>query len=360
MGGSPYASSLGRLEVHFPQFLTGDQILTLAQTRDLDEVAKRLEGTVYGPEIVRAAASLSGANLLEVAINRNFVRRNRLALDAAPFAGKPVISAYLRRWDIQNIELILSAKAEGRPVTETETFLVSSRDQPAGLVAGPMTLDDFRLLLQQPSLEAIAQALVRFGYGGPLLPLMEIYGQTHDIFPLMAALDRDYYDRLLRSVRFFQGDEGVVRRFLRNEIDVRNVLLLLKAKDSEVPVDLLQDRFIDGGTLTRAQVPDLYGARSVPELAQQLAGRFPAVAEGTELYVKQKSLTGYETALHRERAVTEVKRMRAFPLSLVVLFTYLYLLELERSDLRRLIYGTLYGVPADEVDAALVVPKLVP
>jgi V/A-type H+-transporting ATPase subunit C len=176
----------------------------------------------------------------------------------------------------------------------------------------------------------------------------------------MTALDRDYYDRLLRSVRFFQGDEGIVRRFLRNELDVRNILLLLKAKDAEVSLDLVQDRFLDGGSLTRSQLPDLYNARSVPELAQQLSGRFPGLSEGNEVYAREQSLTGYETTLQRERAVVEVKRMRAFPLSLVVLFTYLYLSELERSDLRRIIYGILYQVPADQVNAALVVPKIPP
>src|SRR5258707_13835116 len=116
--------------------------------------------------------------MLEIAINRTFVERNRQAYESASFAGKPIVGAYLRRWDIENIAIVLSARAQGRTVSEAEAFLVSSRDIPAGLFAGVMTLDDFRHLLDQPTLEATVAALVRFGYGSTLLPLLEGYSRS--------------------------------------------------------------------------------------------------------------------------------------------------------------------------------------
>ncbi|EQD27418.1 V-type ATP synthase subunit C, partial [mine drainage metagenome] len=184
MAGSPYASALGRFKALQPTLLTKDAVSALARAKDLSDILKLLEPTVYGPELVRAGATYRGTAVLEVAINHVFVRRQRLLIEAASFAGKPVMRAYLRRWDIENIGLILSAKAEGRPVSETESFLVSSREIPAGLFAGTMGLDDFRSLLALPTLDAVATQLVRYGYGGVLLPLLETYARTHDIFPL--------------------------------------------------------------------------------------------------------------------------------------------------------------------------------
>ncbi|MCI4322268.1 MAG: V-type ATPase subunit, partial [Thermoplasmata archaeon] len=266
MAGSPYASALGRLKAHLPAMLPKESYGPLVAATDVAEVVKLLEPTPYGAEIARSAASYQGAQLLEVAINRTFVQRNRLAYDAAPFAGRPIVGAYLRRWDIQNIGLILSAKAQGRPVGETETALVSSREIPAGLFAGTMTIDDFRLLLQQPSLDAIAQSLVKFGYGAVLLPRMEAYNRSHDVFPLLSALEHDYYAHLLESARFYQGDEWVIRQFLQDEIDLRNVLLVLKGLDAGLPLEPVQERFLDGGTLPRSTLPELYNARSVGEI----------------------------------------------------------------------------------------------
>jgi len=293
-----------------------------------------------------------------VALNRLFVKRQRLLLESASYAGKPLVQAYLRRWDLENIALLLSSKAEGRPVQEAEVFLVSSREVPAGLLSGVLTLDDYRGLLALPTIEAVASGLVKFGYGGALLPLLEAYQSSHDIFPLLQALDRDYYARLLDSGRFFQGDEWVIREFLRSEIDVRNVLLLLKGKDGGLPIEAVLDRFIDGGTLARDRVADLYSTRSVPELVAQLGSRHPALAEGLEPYAAQHSLVPFQTALVRERTVRELKRLRSFPLSICILFTFMLLAELERADLRKIVYGKLYDVPAPELERSLLVPHL--
>ncbi len=358
MSGSPYASALGRLKAHLPSYLPKEFYQRLLAAKDMGEVTKLLEPTPYGPAIVQAATSYSGATLLEIAINRTFVQRNRQAYESASFAGKPIVGAYLRRWDIENIALILSAKAQGRAVSEAEAFLVSSREIPAGLFAGVMTLDDFRQLLDQPTLEATVTALVKYGYGSLLLPLLEGYSRSHDIFPLVQTLERDYYARLFESLKFFQGDEWVVRQFVQGEVDVRNILLLLKGKDASLEAELVAERWIDGGTLPKTVVPELFGARDVPELVKGLEGRFPSLPEGLEEYRTGRSLTAFEVALQRERTVREIRRMRAYPLSLAILFTYLLLAELERGDLRRIIYGKLYGLTTERVESLLILARV--
>jgi V/A-type H+/Na+-transporting ATPase subunit C len=358
MSGSPYASALGRLKPDFPSFLAKDLYPSLVAAKDANDLAKLLEVTPYAADIAYARATHTGATMVEIAINRTFVRRNRHAYEATPFAGRPVVATYLGRWDIQNIEMILSAKAHGRTVTETEDHLVSSREIPAGLYAGVMTLDDFRILLGQPTLEATVTALVKYGYGATILPRFEAFERTHDIFPILQVLDQQYYRGVLAAARFFQGDEWTVRALLQSEIDVRNALLLLKGKSADLPLDEVQVRWLDGGTLTSTQAPDLYSARRVPELAERLASRFPSIPEGTAEYASGGSLTGYEVALHRDRAVTELKRLRAYPLSLGVIFAYLLRAELERSDLRRIVFGRLYGLTPERLAPLLVSSRL--
>jgi V/A-type H+/Na+-transporting ATPase subunit C len=361
VAGSPYASALGRFKAILPTLLPKDAYPPLVQARDLTDALKLLEPTVYGPELVQAGATARGAAVFEVAINRVLVRRLRLVQDAAPFAGKSLIRAYLRRWDIENISLILSAKSEGRTLAETESQLISSRETPAGLVAGPMTLDDLRQVLALPTLDAVVNQLVKFGYGGTLLPLLDGYQRTHDIFPLLSALQKEYYRNILESAKFFQGDEWVVREFVRSEIDGKNVLLLLKGKDANVPVEVVLERFIDGGSIARDRIADLYNVRSVAELVGQLEARFPALTEALPSYQAasgMRSLVPFEIALTRERVVRELKRLRSFPLSICILFSFLLLSEMERADLRRIVYGKLYGVSADEVSRSLIVPKI--
>ncbi|HXW66957.1 MAG TPA: V-type ATPase subunit [Thermoplasmata archaeon] len=358
MASSAYASALGRLRPEFSAFLPKDAYPALVQARDPAEIAKLLEGTAYGPDLQQARAAYQGITLVEVGTNRTFVRRNRHALEATPFAGRQVVGAYLTRWDRENIELILAAKAQGRALTETDEHLVSSRDIPAGLYAGVLTLDDYRTLLAQPSLESTVQALVRYGYGATILPLLETFERTHDIFPVVHALDQDYFRTVREAARFFQGDEWVVRQFLSSEIDLRNALLLLKGKAGDLALDEVLQRWFEGGSLPASLAPDLFGARGVVELAERLADRYPSIAEGTEEFQRGGSLGGFESALARDRALGELRRLRTYPLSLSVIFTYLLLAELERADLRRIAFGRMYGIAPERLSPLLVVPRL--
>jgi V/A-type H+/Na+-transporting ATPase subunit C len=358
VASSAYASALGRLKPEFTSFLTKEQYGPLTAARDPSEIAKILEGTPYGPDVQQARATYQGIALVEVAINRTFVRRNRHAYEASPFAGRGVVGTYLTRWDRQNIELILAAKAQARAVTETDEHLVSSREIPAGLYAGVLTLDDYRTLLAQPTIEATVAQLVKFGYGGAVLPLLEQFERTHDIFPVLLALDREYYHQVREAAKFFQGDEWVVRQLIASEIDVRNVLLLFKGKVADLAVDAVLARWIEGGTITAAQAPDLYGVRGAPELAERLADHFPSLAEGNDAFRTDGSLTGYEVAATRDRAVSELRRLKTYPLSLSVIFAFLLLSELERADLRRIAFGKMYGLPAEKLEPLLVSPRL--
>ncbi|HYA70681.1 MAG TPA: V-type ATPase subunit [Thermoplasmata archaeon] len=358
MASSPYASALGRLNPEFPAFLSKELYAQLIATKDPNEFAKVLETTPYADDVARLRSTHSDVTLVELAINRTFVRRNRQAFESTPYAGRGVVGAYLGRWDIQNIEMILTVKSQGKNVTETEDHLVSSREIPAGLYAGAMNLDDFRTLLAQPTLEAMVTSLVKYGYGTTILPFLEEFGRSHNIFPIVHALDREYYRNVVAQARFYQGDEWVVRGLVQSEIDARNALLLLKGKDRALPVDNVLPRWLEGGTLTSAQASDMYSVRGVPDLAERLAVRFPAVTEGTSEYTSADSLTGYEVAIERERATLELKRLRTYPLSLGVIFAYLLRNEIERSDLRRAVFGRKYGVPAERLAPLLVSPRL--
>jgi V/A-type H+/Na+-transporting ATPase subunit C len=361
---SPYASSLGWLKAAFPAFLKPDVYRALLAAKDVDEFAKVLDPTPYGPALARTSATHSGVSLVEIALNRTLVQRNRNAYHRTPYGGQAVVAAYLARWDIQNIELILSSKAQGRAVTETEDHLVSARDIPAGFYTGLIGLDDFRILLSQPSLDATVAALVKYGYGATILPFLEEFQRTRNIFPILQALDKEYYRKVLSAARFVQGDEWILHGFLQSELDVRNALILLKGKSIDLPLDAVLTHWIEGGTLAVSQVPALYAAAGVPDLARRLAPRWPSLAIVTPSDAEAPkdtepgTLTGYEVAMQRDRAATELKRLPMYPLSVNVVFSYLLRVELEWSDLRRIVFGLVYGLPTSQVEPLLISHQL--
>ena len=127
----------------------------------MKEVAQRLEQTWYKDEIESLATVYKPPELIEVAVNRHLVETNSIAVQTAPLFGKNALLAYLSKWDIENIELILAAKSLGKGLEETEAFLVSSRNLPVGLSFNTIPLSELQVLLQQPDVEAVINYLVK-------------------------------------------------------------------------------------------------------------------------------------------------------------------------------------------------------
>ena len=193
MTSSSYSSSFGRLQSLSVNFLSSDILQHLLHAKDVAEMTRILEPTWYGAEIERAASLYSLPELLEVALNRHIVEINKIALEATPYSGKAAIRAYLLKWDIHNIELILSSKIIGRAITETEPFLVSSRNFPAGISAGNIAHDEMKIILSQTGVEGVVNQLVKYRYGTILMQHLDTYQKTGDLGPMMADLIAYYY-----------------------------------------------------------------------------------------------------------------------------------------------------------------------
>ena len=217
MGTSQYSSSFGRLQSISISFLSEEFVLNLLKANDVNDMVKQLESTWYGSEIKNSASVYKEAELLEVAINRHLVETNRVISEATPFGGKNAIRAYLSKWDLYNIELILSSKAMGREITETESLLVSSRNVPAGVAAGNISHDEIKIILSETTVDGVVNKLTKYDYGVILMKHLDDFQKTGDLGPMMSALHESYYQNLLESIKFFQGDEGSIRELIRAE-----------------------------------------------------------------------------------------------------------------------------------------------
>lgn len=325
----------------------------LLRAKDVGEIAKQLASTWYGPEIERAASVYKPPELIEVALNRHLIGVNRIALEASPFSGRSSIRAYLAKWDIQNIELVLSSKSLGKTITETEHFLVSSRNFPAGVSGGNIPHDEIKILLSQPTIEAIIDQLVRYGYGTVLMQHLGEYQKTADLGPMMAALQRYYYSALLEALKFFQGDEGIVRELIRVEIDKKNVLSLLKAKETNLEKEIVAEHLIDGGNIPTNQLGEIYTAKNVEELVGRIDALY-RLGERLEQYKKTKSLVDFEGAFEKIISETYFKRLKTIPLSVGIIFYFVIWAERERENIRKIVYGKHYNLPVEHISSMLI------
>jgi len=275
-------------------------------------------------------------------------------LEATPFSGKSAVRAYLSKWDIYNIELILSAKSMGRPISETESFLVSSRNVPAGISAGNITHDEMKIILSQTGVDGVVHQLVKYNYGTVLMQHLETYQKTGDLGPMMSALQSFYYHNLLESLKFFQGDEGIIRDLVRTEIDKKNILSILKAKESDLDKEIVSKHLVEGGKMTKNELLDVYGAKDVAEIVGRIENRFMLV-NALAQYKQSKSLIDFEVALDKFINSEYVKKLKNIALSIGTIFYFIINTEHERENIKRIAYGKRYNLSSEYINSLLLI-----
>ena len=354
MGASPYSSSFGRLQSISINFLKPDFLENLLKANDVSEMIKLLESTWYGQEIKKAASVYQGPALLEVVLNRHLVEINKIILEAAPFNGKNAVRAYLSKWDLYNIELILSSKMMGRAITETESMLVSSRNVPAGIAAGNIPHDDIKIILSESGVEGVVNKLAKYGYGVELMKHLDEFQKTGDLGPMMSALHESYYQKLLESLKFFQGDEGSIRELIRAEIDKKNVLNLMKAKESGIEKEMVARHLVEGGQISSKELLDIYEVKDVAEIIGKIESRFK-LTEALELYKTSKSLIDFEISITQFINTTYVKKLKNIALSIGTIFYFIFNAENEHDNLKRITYGKRYNLSIDKIRKTLLI-----
>lgn len=354
MGASPYSSSFGRLQSISINFLKPDFLENLLKANDVSEMIKLLESTWYGQEIKKSASVYQGPALLEVALNRHLVEINKIILEAAPFNGKNAVRAYLSKWDLYNIELILSSKMMGRAITETESLLVSSRNVPAGIAAGNIPHDEIKIILSESGVEGVVNKLAKYGYGVELMKHLDEFQKTGDLGPMMSALHESYYQKLLESLKFFQGDEGSIRELIRAEIDKKNVLNLMKAKESGIEKEMVARHLVEGGQISSKELLDIYEVKDVAEIIGKIESRFK-LTEALEHYKTSKSLIDFEIAITQLINTTYVKKLKNIALSIGTIFYFIFNAENEHENLKRITYGKRYNLSIDKIRKTLLI-----
>lgn len=350
---SQYAASFGRIQAVSMNFLNNEFLLDLVKSDDLNSMIKRLESTWYGQEIQRAASIYSGPELLEVAMNRHIVEVNRIAIQVTPFSRKAAIQAYLSKWDIYNIELVLSSKAIGRAITETEPFLVSSRNFPAGITAGNITHDEMKIILSQPTFEGVVNQLVKYNYGVILIQHLDTYQKTGNLSPMIADLMEFYYTNLLDKLRFYQGNEGTIRDLVRIQIDKKNLLTLMKGKESDLDKGLVKKHLIVGGNIMMEDLTDIYNSNNKEELISRIDERLK-LGDLVSTFKRTFNLVDFEVGLDKYIYSNYVSKLKSISLSVGSIFYFIFKAENEWDNVKRIAYGKRYGFPEDKIKSMLI------
>ncbi|MDG6933341.1 MAG: V-type ATPase subunit [Nitrososphaerota archaeon] len=336
------------------RFLSRNFMNELNMMEDSAQIEEALSTTWYKYDIEAASSLYRPPVSIDVALNRRLVEINRLGLEVVPDHGRNALKAFLSKWDIEDILLILAAKSLGRKLEETEPFIVSPRNLPIGIAGNVIPFSHLKLMMEQKDLESVIKELVRYRYGAILLQHMGDFERTGDIGVFEAALFNDYYTRLLWELRFYKGDEGALREYFMAEITKRNVLTILKARDSPIDKDTIAKHLLYGGF---GSLQTFIAACDSPDLSTLASSlrEWIDIAPAIKRFKDSGNIAEFEVEIDNIMIDNYFWRFRMHPLlSVTDVFMFLLKAQYERENIRRIVYGREYRLPVMYINSILL------
>ncbi|BAB59191.1 TVG0051618 [Thermoplasma volcanium GSS1] len=343
-----YVGAYGRLKVYEVDFLKKDFLEHLISLDKPSDFSSVLYASVYKEDYDALTSIYREPDLTEMAINRHLVRMNRIAAFAIPPLAKNALTAYISKWDIENIKTVISSKFLGHGLKETEMFIVSFRDIPMGLIGGVLTNEDYRNMMNLPNVEAIINYLTRYGYGSYMLQFIEDYRKTGDISPMLYSLDRYYYARLLESLKYYNGDEGPVINYIRSDIDRINLNTILKGKKLNISYERFFSGLVDGGNIPINAIHDFYGNSDILSMIDSIK-RYYDLEDAKNKYASDGNLYHFDVSMRNIMITKYMGTMSMLPLSLDSIFYFIIRAEIERQNLRTIYEAKLHGAPKESI-----------
>ncbi|RLG19643.1 ATP synthase A1 subunit C [Candidatus Micrarchaeota archaeon] len=340
-----YAYSNARVKGMRSHLMSRQQMDEMIGARSVDELMGMLNNMGYRKDFIKPAVRYGGADLVELALGRNLARTFTKVMKFTPACGRETIGALIDRWDVHNIKTILLAKSMNEENARIEPFLVN---------AGSLEDEQVSSLLRCEGVKDVVENLRNTRYYLPLIDKYDEYGKQKEISILLSALDSFYYTHLPSRIQATHKDEQVILKLVESEVDMKNVMNILRAKKGGIKVDAIRGMLFEGGTLSRRELEKMAEAESLEEAVASLKRRYE-LSEAYENFKKDNSLTHFEVALERRIVEQGIRALRMSILSVGAIASFIFLKEEETNNIRKIVRGIEFEIPRDEI-REMVIP----
>ena len=349
MGGNGnYAYTCTRVKAK-KRFLLSRDTYSRLLVMDVHELGRFLGETQYREEMAKYASKYSGANLVEVAITRNLASTYSDILAFTTGHLREMVADYLRRWDAFNVKTILRGK-----VTQVRDEEIVDTLVPAGAFSETY----LKSIIQMQSIQEIMDVLSREPSLGITPELLREVVDTERLAQLEDHLDKTVYHDLLKVVEPTNTPDKLLRDFIRREVDVTNLKVLLKLKAERTPEDKIAKYLIPGGMeFNIDRLRGLAQAEGLAPIVEELerSSMYDDIKVALEQFKADRKLSEITIALDKALIGTSEKFAHFYPLSVLPIVNYMTRKKVEVDNIRIIARGKESRLSTKVIENLLVV-----
>ena len=307
-----------------------------------DSIGASIGEMGYRSEMNLYASRMAGADAIEAALFHNLDNDLAGVMRFCQGNLKSLVAIYVERFEYEKAKTVLRAVNGGASDEIIETQILPSEN--------PRNASWLNIVRNTEGLQEAVEAMSGTPWGQTL---SRLDGEP-SLEDMENALDMQYFSDALKSVRGKDGGPRLLR-YLRMEIDHRNVINQLRAIRMEVTTEKRQSMVIPGGRIDSGTMRQTCQSESDDELIETLrrSGSFDdsgfdeAMAESETL----GSLDPYAELLSHHRHAVLKRFSHLSPVSPFPIIYYIERKSLEVRNLRLLVRGKAVGLPNEVLEA---------
>jgi len=331
------------------RLLAADLYPALMEVEGLEAFADRLsESPLYRKHIERERAASGGLDIQSVETTLLATYAEDVGKVQHISAGSPrrLIDLHLTRYDLHNVRTLVRGLACGRASAE--------------IVGGTIPLGSFRWaeleeLARAETVQGLAATLVTWGlsFGEILRQSLKAHGLEEDMLAFDVALDGAYYPWAVEGAGSIPGGRDLAD-VLAAEVDLRNIVTLLKLARQGVGVDETLPLVVRGGALSERRLAELAAATGLRDALEVVARTPYAEALHDVEIVSAQQVTGTERGVEQLLVRNFGKLFRKDPLGFSTILGYLWRRHAEYTDLRLVAHGLAFGLSMASIRPQLI------
>ena len=341
-----YAYAVTRVKAKKTTLLTEDAYGKMLMM-SLPEISRFISESGYQKEMAELAGRVEGIDLIEHATYRNMAGVFSGILQTTQGELRDMVSAYLTKWDIWNLKVILRGKAHGADSDSIREDLV-----PAGRL-GTAVLD--KMLAMDGDKEIIAE-FEKVEHIEIPADIVSAYKADGHLRSIEDYLDKLYYRRLLLSIDPSAMPARLFQDFVRREIDTVNLETILILKLEGIRGDEVMEYIIDGGMeIDRKLAAQLANAETISAASSDMAqlAFYEDIKEALDTDVR--SLKDLVAGMKRYHIGQAKKFSHLYPLSVIPILDYMIHKNNEVDNIRIIARGIESGIDRDTIKGLLVI-----
>ncbi len=342
-----YAYTVTRVKAKKSHLLREEDYDKMIQM-SVPEISRYISEAGYQKEMADLAGKYEGMELLEHATYQNMANVFNSILGASQGELATMVSAYLEKWDIWNLKVILRGKSYGLTGNGIKEDLV-----PAGKI-------DEAALDKLISLESIDDILNEYSRMGKVkfpADVISDYKESGNLGVIEDYLDKLHYQRLLDSISPYTQPTKIFLDYIRRDIDVVNLRTIMKLKSEGIYGEKVMKYYIPGGMQIDSKFAQLLANAETVSAAAGDMSRLDVFEE----YIKPVlDFDNYDnkavvSAIKKYQEDQAKKMAHMYPLSVLPVIDFMVHKETEVRNIRVVARGVNSGLGRETIKGLLVI-----